>query len=120
MQIFIKSTTIKKFNFPMIQLNNTEIVEIIGKFDFVSRRKLEFEEPYFVINNIHLIQNIETYKYLNVYFPLNNKNMSLLNDYKDKFYNGEKEFLEYLYEHYEKPIHIQKQLKRVVFNKHIV
>lgn len=104
----------------MIKLNNTEIVNLIEKLDYRSRIKLDFAESYFVINNIHLIQNIDKLKYLNVYFPLNIKNMSLLYEYRDKFYNGENEFLDYLHEEYEKKIIIKNQLNRVVFNKHII
>lgn len=112
MQIFVYNTGIK-YNFPMIMLNYNEVIDLIKKLDYCDGRENyknlikksdyyngdrdTFKQPYFVINNSHLLpKEIDKQKYLEAYYPLNNKNMSLLYEHKDKFINGEKEFLEYL------------------------
>ena len=117
MQIFVYKTDIKKYTFPMIKINYYEIIKLIKKFDYINSINFDSKTPYFLINNIHLIPNIDLSKYLYACFPLTIKNMILLYKYKDKFYNEEKEFLEYLNE---KLYIIPRQLKRVVFNKHII
>ena len=117
MQIFVYGTGIKVCNFPMIKINNNEIINLIEKLDYNDSKKQYSETPYFVINNIQLVPNIDLSKYVFAIFPLNINNMTLLYEYKDKFYNGEKDFLKYLDE---KIYIIPKQLNKVVFNKHII
>ena len=116
MQIFVYRTGINN-NFPMIKINNNEIINLINKLDYYNTNHNEYKNEYFVVNNSQLLPNeINKKNHLYAYYPLNINNMTLLYEYKDKFYNGEKEFLEYL----EEKIIIPKQLNRVVFNKHII
>ena len=99
MQIFVYRTGIdNNNNFPMIKIDEEEVINLIKNLDYNQRKDQDSETPYFVINNIQLIPNIDLDKYVFANFPLNIKNMTLLYEYKDKFHNGEKEFLEYLKE----------------------
>ncbi len=115
MQIFIYNTNIKN-NYPIIRINDKQIINLINKLDYYNIKRNEYKKAYLLVNNSQLLPNeIDKKNHLYAYYPLNINNITLLYKYKDKFYNGEKEFLEYL----EEKINIQKQLKRVVFNKHI-
>ena len=117
MQIFIYNTNIKN-NYPMIKINEKEVINLIQNLDYYNIKCNKYKKAYFVVNNSQLLLNkIDKKKHLYAYYPLNINNMTLLYSYKDKFYNGEKEFLEYLNE---KIYIIPRQLNRVVFNKHII
>jgi len=116
MQIFIYNTHIKN-NFPIFYLTEDEIINLIKKLDYYNINDYKLENSYLIIYNAQLLPNkINKSKYLYAYCPLNIKNILLLYSYKDKMYNKEKEFLEYL----ENIIIVPKQLNRVVFNKHII
>lgn len=99
MQIFVYGTGIdNNNNYPMIDIDKKEIIELIKIMDYNQSEEQDSETPYFVINNIQSIPNIDLDEYVFAKFPLNIKNMTLLYKYKDKFWNREKEFLEYLEE----------------------
>jgi hypothetical protein len=103
MQIFVYETGIdNNNNYPMIEINEEEIINLIKKLDYNQSENKKSKTPYFVINNIQLIPNIDLDEYVFADFPLNIKNMILLYEYKDKFYNKEQKFLEYLNENLNK------------------
>jgi len=50
MQIFVYRTGINN-NFPMIKINNNEIINLINKLDYYNTNRNEYKNEYFVVNN---------------------------------------------------------------------
>lgn len=99
LQIFLRNIGIFDYNYPMIEFESKEqLVEfVIGleKIDYSIDKSMEIY-PHFIINNPQLLPDeLEEYKYHNTY-PLNEYNIHILYSLKDKFYNGEQQFIEWL------------------------
>ena len=63
MQIFVYKTGIdNNNNYPMIDIDEEEIINLIEKFDY--SQNINSETPYFVINNIQSIPNIDLDEYV--------------------------------------------------------
>lgn len=116
--MFIYNTNIGEYNFPMIKINKEEQIDLIKKFDYtINTMTFDNSQPYFVINNAQSFPDEIREKYLYASYPLSDNNILLLYEYKSKFHNGEKDFLNYL----ENKINEikNKQLERIVFNNFI-
>lgn len=89
-------------NYPMIKFEDKEqLIEFVIKLEKIDYSKDDNDDNikiyrHFVINNPQLLPSeLEKYKYPNTY-PLNEYNISILYSLKDKFFNKEQQFIEWL------------------------